>query len=72
MHNYRELEERGRYRDWLRAGQQSSCPGRGKVSLLCMSFQPARAQAASCPVDTGGSFPGGEAAGAWSWPIISN
>jgi hypothetical protein len=26
----------------------------------------------SYPLGTGGSFPGGKAAGAWSWPFISN
>jgi hypothetical protein len=26
----------------------------------------------SYPMDTGGSFPAGKAAGAWSWPLISN
>jgi hypothetical protein len=29
------------------------------------------AHAASYPMDTGGSFPGGKAAGAWSWPLTS-
>jgi hypothetical protein len=27
------------------------------------------AHPASCVMDTGGSFPGGIAAGAWSWPL---
>jgi hypothetical protein len=26
---------------------------------------------ASCPMDTWGPFPGGKAAGAWNWPLIS-
>jgi len=25
----------------------------------------------SYPMDTGGSFPGGKAAGTWSWPLTS-
>jgi hypothetical protein len=29
------------------------------------------AHPASYPMRTGGSFPGGEAAGAWSWPLTS-
>jgi hypothetical protein len=27
---------------------------------------------ASYLIGTGGSFPGGQAAGAWSWPLTSN
>jgi hypothetical protein len=30
------------------------------------------AHPASYPIGTGGSFPGGKAAGAWSWPLTSN
>jgi hypothetical protein len=30
------------------------------------------AHPASYPMDTGGAFPGGKAAGAWSWPLTSN
>jgi hypothetical protein len=30
------------------------------------------AHPASYPMGNGGSFPGGEAAGAWSWPLTSN
>jgi len=29
------------------------------------------AHPASCPMCTGGSYPGSKAAGAWSWPLIS-
>jgi hypothetical protein len=29
------------------------------------------AQPASYPSSTGGSFPGGKATGAWSWPLTS-
>jgi hypothetical protein len=29
------------------------------------------AHPASCPMGTRGSFPGGKAAGAWSWPLTS-
>jgi len=29
------------------------------------------AHSASYPMDTGGFLPAGEAAGAWSWPLIS-
>jgi hypothetical protein len=61
------------YGDWLWAGWlrgQSWSPGRAKNFLHIV--QPGSgAHPASCPVGTGGSFPSGKAAGAWSWPLNS-
>jgi hypothetical protein len=67
----------------LSARQQESpteCPGAGvaqsvqslgyrlddRVSLTGSPDHPA-----SCPMDTEGSYPGGKATGAWSWPRTS-
>jgi hypothetical protein len=36
--------------------------------LTCSEFPCER----NCPMGTGGSFPGGKAAGAWSWPLTSS
>jgi hypothetical protein len=57
---------RSRYRDWLRAGSRrgrSSSPGRVK-NFLHVAQTGSGLHPASYPTDTGGSFPGGKAAGA--------
>jgi hypothetical protein len=64
------------YSDWLRAGRlrdRSSSPGRVKNFLFSKSSRPALGS--TQPLIQwvpGGSFPGGKAAGAWSWPLTSN
>jgi hypothetical protein len=57
-----------RYSDWLRAGRprgRSSSPGRSKnFSFLHVVQTGSGAHPVSYPAGTGGSFPGGKAAGA--------
>jgi hypothetical protein len=57
----------------LRAGRQrnrASIPGRGSGLSLLQSFQiDTGAHPASYWMGTGGSFPGSNAAGSWSWPL---
>jgi hypothetical protein len=49
---------------WVPVGSRIfSSPCRSTGSGVCQT---------SYPVGTGGSFPGGKAAGAWSWPLTSN
>jgi hypothetical protein len=57
---------RSRYSDWLQAGRL-----RDRVPI---GYPPDRLwdPSASYPMDTGGSFPEGKAALAWSWLLISN
>jgi len=43
--------------------------GAGKFSLHHGVKTDTRAHPASCPMDTKRSFPGGKAAGEWSWPF---
>jgi hypothetical protein len=40
-------------------------------SVLCSVQTDSGVHPASYPVGTGGSFPGGKAAGPWSWPLTS-
>jgi hypothetical protein len=66
-----EPRSRSRYSDWLRAGRprgRSSSPGRVKDFVQSGS----EVHPTSYPMGTGGSFPGGEAAGAWSWLLSSS
>jgi hypothetical protein len=68
-----EPEQRSRYSHWLRAGRtkgRSSSPGRAKNSSLLHVV--VVAHPASYSMGTGGSFPGDEAAGVWSWSPTSN
>jgi hypothetical protein len=49
-----------------------SNPGRGRNCVFTISSRLALARThppISHPMGTGGSFPGGKAAGAWSWPL---
>jgi hypothetical protein len=43
-----------------------------EFSLLHVVQKDSGAHLASYPMDNGGTFPGGKAAGAWSWPLISS
>jgi hypothetical protein len=63
-------KNRSRYSDWLWAGWPRG-PGRVKNFLFSMSSRLAEVHSTSYPMGTGGSFPGGKAAGAWSWPLTS-
>jgi hypothetical protein len=45
--------------------------GAGKFSLHHYIQNGSRTYPASCPTGIRGSFPGGKAAGAWSWPLTS-
>jgi hypothetical protein len=67
---------RSRYSDWLRAGRPrglSSNPGRVKNFLFSTSSRPVLGPTqASYSMGARGSFPGGKAARAWSWPLTSN
>jgi hypothetical protein len=45
--------------------------GAGDFSLRHRVQTGSGAHQVSYPVGTGGSFPGGKAAGAWSWPLTS-
>jgi hypothetical protein len=45
--------------------------GAGNFSLHHHVQNGSGANPASYPMDTRGSFPGGKAAGAWSWPVTS-
>jgi hypothetical protein len=59
-----------RYGDWLQAGRlrnRSSSPGRVKNFLFSTSTG-SGAHPVSYSIGTGGSFPEGKVAGAWSWP----
>jgi hypothetical protein len=59
-----------RYSDGLRDGQPGFVSRQGKILLY--SFQVGSgAQPASYPMDTGGSFPGCKAVGAWSRSLTS-
>jgi hypothetical protein len=65
-----------RYTNWLRTGRPRSCslsPGRVNNFLLSMSFRPALGYT-QLPIQwiQGGSFPGGNAAGAWNWWLTSS
>jgi hypothetical protein len=54
--------------------RQGQCliPGRSKrLSVLQNIKSSSGAHPASYPMDTGGSFPGGKATKAWSWPLTS-
>jgi hypothetical protein len=61
------------HRYGLKAGWQrnrGSIPGRRMRFSLLHSVQTGTGtQPASYPMGTGGSFPGGKVAGAWSWPL---
>jgi len=49
------------------------CPaGAENFSLLHRAQNGSGVHPASYPVETRGSFPGGKAAGVWSWPLISS
>jgi len=49
-----------------------SLPGRGWEFSLCHSDQTGSgSHPASYPMGNRGSFPGGKAAGTWSWPLTS-
>jgi hypothetical protein len=61
------MGQRSRYSDELDG--RGSIPGRGKISLRHSVQTGSEAHPASYPMGTGGAFPGGEAAGAWSWPL---
>jgi hypothetical protein len=66
---------RSRYSDWLRTERPrrlNSSPGRGKIFLVCTSSRPTLGPNQSYPMSTEGSFSGGKAAEAWSWPLTSN
>jgi hypothetical protein len=53
-------------------GQDGPMPGKGKRFFVPHSFQAgSEAHPASYPIATGGYFPSGKAAGAWSWPRTS-
>jgi hypothetical protein len=59
----------GLYDQWI----EVRVPGGGQEFLLPHFVQRgARAYPASYPMNTGGSFLGDKAAGAWSWPLTSN
>jgi hypothetical protein len=45
--------------------------GAGNFSLHHRVQNGSGAHPASYPMGSGGSFPGGKAAGAWSWPLTS-
>jgi hypothetical protein len=63
-----------RHSAWLCVGLQrggSSSLGRVKNFLFSMSSRPVVGPTQP-PVGTKGSFPGGKAAGAWSWILTSN
>jgi hypothetical protein len=45
--------------------------GAGNFSLHHRVQNGSESRPASYPMDTRGSFPGGKAAGAWSWPLTS-
>jgi hypothetical protein len=52
---------------------RSSSPGGGQeFSLLQIVQTGSEIHPTSYPMDTGGSFPRGKTAGAWSWPLTSN
>jgi hypothetical protein len=42
------------------------------AKIFTSPCRPDRTHQASYPMSTGGSFLGGKAAGAWSWPLTSN
>jgi hypothetical protein len=70
-----EPGQRSRYSDWLRAGRprvRSSSPGWGKIFLLSNVVETGSGTHPAYPLRSGGSFPGGKAAGTWSWPLTSN
>jgi hypothetical protein len=46
-------------------------PGAGNFSLHHRVQNGSGAHSTSYPMGTRGSFPGGKAAGAWSWPLTS-
>jgi hypothetical protein len=54
-----------------RPNGRSSSPGRGK-NFLHIVQTGSLAHPASYPMARGGYFPGGKAAGAWSWPLTSS
>jgi hypothetical protein len=57
------MDDRG-FRVWFQAGA-------GNFSLHHRIQNGSGAHPASYRMGTRGSFPGGKAAGAWSWPLIS-
>jgi hypothetical protein len=54
----------------LTAEGWSLSPGKDKIFLLIQTSS--GVHPASYPVGTGGSFPEGKAARAWSWPLTTN
>jgi hypothetical protein len=62
----------GRYSDWLLVGRRRgprSSPGDIKIFYFSLS---SGVHLTFYPLGIGGSFHGGKAAGAWSWPLTSN
>jgi hypothetical protein len=64
---------RSRNSDWLGAGRRVvgvRVPVGARFSLHVVQID-SGAHLAFYPMGTGGSFPEGKAAGAWSWPLTS-
>jgi hypothetical protein len=76
LKNGTETVDRSRYSNWLQAGWlrgRSSSPSRGRIFPPLHVVQTSSgAHPAPYPMGTGGSFPRGKTAGAWSWPLTSN
>jgi hypothetical protein len=74
LYSHWELGSRSRYSDWLRAGRprgRSLSPCRVKYFLHVVQSG-SGVHPTSYPMGTGGSFLGGKAVEAWSWPLTSN
>jgi hypothetical protein len=57
---------------WTTKGSELASRWDQAFSLLHVVQPGPRAHPVSYPMGIGGSFPGGKAAGAWSWPLTSN
>jgi hypothetical protein len=57
---------------WTTQVLEFETPYGQEFSLLHVVQTGSGAHPASYPMATGGFFPGGEAAGAWSWPLTSS
>jgi hypothetical protein len=76
MTSGREFESRdsvvGIATDWTTEGSEFESRYGQEFSLLQIVQTGSEVHPTAYPMGTGGSFPGGKAAGAWSWPLTSN